>query len=78
MRFQLAERPRRFPRGGDKRYRVEYRLGGREAPTRYGGSFKMRREASLRNSWIAGELAALRVPHLRLLGGRKAEGPDAR
>jgi integrase len=50
---------------GTKRYRVEFRCGGREAPTRYGGSFKTKREATVRMNWIAGELAAKRVPDLR-------------
>lgn len=54
---------------GGKRYRVEYRLGGREARIRYGGSFATRREATIRARWIAGELAARRVPDL----GRPAE-----
>jgi integrase len=49
---------------GAKRYRVEYRLGGREAPTRYGGSFKSKREADERKRWLSGELAARRVPDL--------------
>jgi integrase len=53
---------------GDKRYRVEYRQGGREAPTRYGGSFRTKREATIRQNWIVAELAALRVPDLRLAG----------
>jgi len=47
-----------------RRFRVEYRLGGREAPTRYAGSFKTKREALERKAWIAGELAARRVPDL--------------
>jgi integrase len=64
-------RPR--PTGnGRKRYRVEYRLGGRESKIRYGGSFKTRREANARKGWIAGELAALRVPNIRLLDGEVA------
>jgi len=45
-----------------KRYRVEYRLGGRESRIRYGGSFTTKREATIRAAWIAGELAAQRVP----------------
>lgn len=53
---------------GAKRYRVEFRQGGREAPTRYAGSFRTKREATIRQNWIAGELAALRVPDLRLAG----------
>ena len=52
---------------GDRRYRVEYRLGGREAPTQYGGSFRTRREADERKRWIGGEIAARRVPELRSL-----------
>jgi integrase len=54
----------RITSGGAKRYRVEFRLGGREAPTRYGGSFPTKREALERKAWIAGELAAKRVPDL--------------
>jgi integrase len=56
----------RTTRVGDRRFRVEFRLGGREAPTRYGGSFKTKREADERKRWIAGELAARRVPEIRL------------
>jgi integrase len=50
---------------GAKRYRVEYRLGGREAATKYGGSFPTKREADERKRWISGELAAKRVPEIR-------------
>lgn len=56
-------------RDGRKRYRVEYRLGGRESKVRYGGSFKTKREATIRAGWIAGELAGQRVPEL----GRRAD-----
>jgi integrase len=55
----------RTTKDGERRYRVEFRCGGREAPTTYGGSFKTKREALERRAWIAGELAAKRVPHLR-------------
>src|SRR5262245_15151955 len=55
---------RRTTKNGSARHRVEYRLGGREAPTRYGGSFKTKREVDERKRWIAGELAARRVPNL--------------
>ena len=48
-------------------YRVMYRLGGRESPPRYGGSFRTMREAKIRRDWVAGELAAMRVPELRRL-----------
>jgi hypothetical protein len=47
-----------------KRYRVEYRLGGRETQPRYAGSFKTLKEATTRKRWIAGELAARRVPDI--------------
>jgi integrase len=57
----------RVTRAGANRYRVEYRLGGREAPMRYGGSFKTKREALARKAWVAGELAAQRVPDLASL-----------
>jgi integrase len=50
---------------GKVRYRVVYRLGGREAPRLYGGSFRTRREADERQRSLAGELAARRVPELR-------------
>jgi integrase len=49
---------------GAKRYRVEFRCGGRESRILYGGSFRTKREALKRKQWIAGELAERRVPHL--------------
>jgi hypothetical protein len=49
-----------------------YRLGGRESAPRYGGSFKTKREALARKAWLTGELAALRVPNLRLAGDAAA------
>jgi integrase len=60
-------RPRPTKDGG-RRFRVEYRLGGRESRIHYGGSFRTMREAKSRRDWIGGELAALRVPDLKLLG----------
>lgn len=54
----------RTTKSGEKRYRVEYRLGGRESPTKYGGSFRRKREADERRRWIDGELAGRRVPDL--------------
>lgn len=56
-------RRRRTSRGG-VRYRVEFRVGGRESHCRYGGSFVTMREAKIRRDFIAGELAALRVPDI--------------
>ncbi|MFN0155528.1 MAG: tyrosine-type recombinase/integrase [Gaiella sp.] len=49
------------------RYRVRYRLGGRESTPRYAGSFCTAREAKIRAQWIAGELAAMRVPDVQAL-----------
>ncbi len=57
----------RTTKNGERRYRVEWRAGGREAPTRYGGSFKRKADADERKRWIIGELAARRVPDLGLL-----------
>ena len=54
------------------RYRVMYRPGGREAAPRYGGTFGTMREARIRRDWIAGELAALRMPDLTLLAEQAA------
>src|SRR5205823_6011797 len=57
----------RQTKAGQPRYRVEYRLGGRATPVRYGGSFKRKAEADDRKRWIMGELAARRLPHLRTI-----------
>jgi integrase len=54
-------------KAGGVRHRVEYRLGGREAPTLFGGSFGTKREASIRKVWILNEIAAGRAPNLNLL-----------
>ena len=56
---------KRTTSAGERRYRVMYRLGGRESSGRYGGSFRTEREALARRQWIAGELAAKRLPILR-------------
>jgi integrase len=48
-----------------KRYRVLYRLGGRETKARYAGSFPTKTEALARKRWVDGELAAKRVPEWR-------------
>jgi integrase len=53
------------------RYEVRFRLGGR-GPQLYGGRFKRREDARRRARWIAGELAAMRVPNLRAL---RDQGP---
>ena len=56
---------RRATAAGRSRYLVKYRLGGRESANRYAGSFATRREALARQRWVAGELAAMRVPTTR-------------
>jgi integrase len=55
----------RTTKRGERRYRVEYRLGGRESATRYGGSFKRKADAEARKRWISRELAERRAPDLR-------------
>jgi integrase len=55
---------RRTTKAGATRFRVEFRVGGREAATRYAGSFRTKREADERKRWVSGELAARRVPDL--------------
>src|SRR5215207_3011868 len=52
---------------GSKRHRVRYRLGGRESRVRYAGSFATKRDALARKAWVGGELAAMRMPDLRLV-----------
>jgi integrase len=52
---------------GGVRHRVEYRLGGREAPTQFAGSFATKREATQRKVWVLNEIAAGRAPVLCLL-----------
>jgi integrase len=56
---------------GAVRYRVRYRLGGRETSHRLAGSFTRRKEAEARARWVAGELAAMRTPDLRSLAERE-------
>jgi hypothetical protein len=58
---------RRLTAKGKRRFIVEYRIGGRGRPIRYGGSFGTAAEAATRKAVISGELAALRVPNLRIL-----------
>lgn len=55
----------RQTKNGGRRYRVLYRLGGRETPQAYGGTFTRKEDALTRKRWIDGELAALRVPDVK-------------
>jgi len=66
---------RRHTAGGEARYLVKYRLGGRESAHRYAGSFPTRREALARSHWVAGELAAMRVPRVGRLEASTATTP---
>jgi hypothetical protein len=47
-------------------YRVHYRPGGAEAPTKYAGTFRTLAEARDRRRWVDGELSAMRMPDVRL------------
>jgi hypothetical protein len=57
---------------GRRRYRVMYRVGGRESAPRYAGSFATKREALARKAWVVGELAAMRIPDHRRADDRVA------
>ena len=59
-------------------YRVRYRLGGRESSARYGGSFSTKAEARARQAFIDGEMAAMRVPNLRLIDSEPVKAPTFR
>ena len=66
---------RRATKTGAIRHRVKYRLGGRESAHRYAGSFKAKRDAVARLAWVAGELAAMRVPNRRAVEVAPARAP---
>jgi hypothetical protein len=63
------------PTKSGQRSRVEFRAGGAEAPIRYGGSFRTRREAKLRRDYVIGELASMRLPDLGSLAARQSQAP---
>jgi hypothetical protein len=63
---------RRATKHGQMRYRVMFRVGGRESSPSYAGSFLTMREAKVRRDFVAGELAAMRIPDLRLLAPESA------
>jgi hypothetical protein len=60
---------------GAMRYRVRFRIGGRESKIRFGGSFKRREDARTRQRKIDGLLAAGVVPTKKLLAA--ADVPTA-
>jgi integrase len=66
----------RTTKSGERRYRVEYRVGGRESRMRYGGSFRRKADAVARRNWISGELSARRLPDLRSLEETAARAPS--
>ena len=63
---------------GRPRYRVLYRLGGRESRARYAGSFTTKAQALARKRWVDGELAALRVPDIAILTAEPVRAPSIR
>jgi integrase len=69
---------RRVTSSGETRYRVVYRLGGRESTERYGGSFPTKTLALKRKAWIDGELAYGRVPALDLVDMQAVALPTVR
>lgn len=56
-------------------YRVRYRIGGRESVPRFAGAFRTMREARTRRDWVAGEIAAMRVPDLELIAAEPVVAP---
>jgi len=58
---------RRATKDGSTRFRVMFRVGGRESANRYAGSFPTMREAKIRRDWVTAELAARRVPDVSVL-----------
>jgi hypothetical protein len=58
-----------------KRYRVHFKPGGREAPTKYGGTFGPLAEARARKRFVLLELAAMRL--LNLLSTSLVDKPTA-
>lgn len=69
---------RRSTASGEPRYRVVYRLGGRESRERYGGSFTTRALALKRKAWIDGELAYGRIPALEFVDADPVTLPTVR
>lgn len=57
---------RKGARGGTS-YRVRFVTGGRESVPQWAGAFGTLREADARKSWVLGELAAMRVPDIRVV-----------
>jgi integrase len=62
-------------RSGTVRYRVYFRLGGRETAPDYAGSFPTQREALARKARVRGDLAALRFPDTTLVEAKTPKPP---
>jgi integrase len=65
----------RSTKDGGRRFRVEWRAGGREAATKYGGSFRRKEDALTRKRHIDGCLARLELPDLHALDREPAQAP---
>jgi integrase len=65
----------RTTQAGAKRFRVEFRVGGRESPTRYGGSFRRKADAISRRNWINSELSQMRIPDIHALNAERPKAP---
>jgi integrase len=65
--------PSAWVRKRGRRFRVEYRLGGRESSIRYAGTFERKGDALDRRAWVIGEMAAMRVPDVRLVPSASVE-----
>jgi len=77
-RTVASSRIRKRASSSGPRYRVVYRLGGRESTERYGGSFPTRALAVKRKAWIDGELAYSRVPQLQFVDAQPVALPTVR
>jgi integrase len=65
----------RSAKDGGKRYRVLFRVGGRESKHSYAGSFRTKTEALARKRYVDGELAGLRAPDVRALNRKPERAP---
>jgi integrase len=65
----------RKTKDGASRWIVQYRVGGREAKVRHGGSFKTKRLAAVRAGFIESQLALGIVPDLALVASEPTSLP---
>jgi integrase len=69
---------KRHASDGTWRYLVRYRVGGRDTRDQYAGSFRREADAKTRRRWVEGELAAMRLPDLRMLEQEPQKAPTLR